>query len=105
MACLFCRRKIGPLQRFADPNFCCAEHRMKYRANSARALREAEDLYGSGDEWSEQWKLYASKPAPKQHSTASQSGVVVVLLAVAFLIFAMRSEERRVGKECSSRWS
>jgi hypothetical protein len=89
MACLFCRRKIGLLRRFADANFCCAEHRLKYRANSARALREAEDLYGSDDEWSEQWRVYASKPASKSHSSASQSGVVVALLAVAFLIFAM----------------
>jgi hypothetical protein len=89
MACLFCRRKIGPLRRFADANFCSAEHRKKYRANSARALREAEDLYGSDEEWSEQWRLYSNKSGAKPHSPASQSGVVVVLLAVAFLIFAM----------------
>jgi hypothetical protein len=89
MACLFCRRKIGMVRRFADANFCCADHRLKYRANSARALREAEDLYGSDDEWSEQWRVYARKPAGKAHPSASQSSAVVVLLAVAFLIFAI----------------
>jgi hypothetical protein len=78
------------LRKFADANFCCAEHRLKYRANSARALREAEDLYGSDDEWSEQWRVYARNPTEKPHSsTASQSTMVVVLLAVAFLIFAI----------------
>ena len=59
MACLFCRRKIGPLRRFADANFCCTDHRNKYRANSARALREAEDLYGAEDEHDERWRVYA----------------------------------------------
>ncbi len=89
MACLFCRRKIGPLRKFADANFCCAEHRKKFRANSARALREAEDLYGSDEECSEQWRLYANKSTVKTRSSATQSSAVVVLVAVAFLIFAI----------------
>jgi len=90
MACLFCRRKIGPLRRFADANFCSAEHRKKYRANSARALREAEDLYGSDEEWNEQWQVYRQKSS-SSHSqpSTSQSSIVVVLLAAAFLIFAI----------------
>src|SRR6266567_2603636 len=89
MACLFCRRKIGPLRRFADANFCCSEHRKKFRANSARALREAEDLYGGNEEWSEQWRLYANKSAGKTRSSASQSSAILVLVAMAFLIFAV----------------
>lgn len=46
MACLYCRKSIGPLRRLRDRNFCSADHRQKYRQRSARAVREAEDLYG-----------------------------------------------------------
>ena len=31
--------------------------------------------------------------------------VVLVLLMIAIAILKIRSEERRVGKECRSRWS
>lgn len=89
MSCLFCRRNIGPLRKFVDANFCCAEHRKKYRANSARALREAEDLYGIDDDQVERWRLYASKNPEKGPSHSSQSSAVVVALAVAFLLFAI----------------
>src|SRR5581483_11122762 len=88
MACLFCRRKIGPVRRFVDANFCCADHRQKYRTRSARALREAEDLYGTDEEWDSRWKLYASEPDKKQASQ-SQSSAFVVAVAVAFLLFAI----------------
>ncbi len=46
IACLYCRKSIGPLRRMRDRNFCSAQHRQKYRQSSARAIREAEDLYG-----------------------------------------------------------
>jgi hypothetical protein len=45
-ACLYCRKTIGPLRRLRDRNFCSAGHRQKHRQRSARAIREAEDLYG-----------------------------------------------------------
>jgi len=44
--CLYCRKNISPLRKLKDPHFCCDEHRKKSTAKSARALREAEDLYG-----------------------------------------------------------
>src|SRR5437667_264145 len=46
MVCLYCRKKIGPLRRLRDSQFCCSDHRKKLGTRSARALREAEDLYG-----------------------------------------------------------
>jgi hypothetical protein len=76
------------LRRLVDANFCCAEHRKKYQSRSARALREAEDLYGADDEWNTRWRLYASEPEKKQ-SHHSQSSTFVVALAVAFLLFAI----------------
>ena len=35
----------------------------------------------------------------------SKAGLLVVIIGVALLAFIVRSEERRVGKECRSRWS
>lgn len=89
MACLFCRKKIGPLRKLVDANFCCADHRKKYRAHSARSLREAEDLYGSGDEWTERWRLYTTNKPQNKHASHSQGSVFVVAVAVAFLLFAV----------------
>ena len=90
MSCLYCSRKIGPLRRLVDSNFCSATHRQKYRANSARALREAEDLYGTDDELGERWRLYASQSNEKPSSSnPSQSSAFVVAIAVAFLLFAI----------------
>lgn len=40
MNCLYCRKRIGFLRRLTDSEFCCPEHRVKLRAQSARALRE-----------------------------------------------------------------
>lgn len=88
MACLFCHRKIGPLRRFVDASFCCADHREKYRAHSARALREAEDLYGS-DEREERWRPYTSKPTAKPATAGTQSSAFFFAIAVAFLLFAV----------------
>ena len=44
MVCRYCRKKIGPLRKLKDTNFCCDDHRQKSVSRSARAVREAEDL-------------------------------------------------------------
>ena len=46
MSCLYCRKKIGLPRRLWDSQFCSRDHRQKLTSKSARALREAEDLYG-----------------------------------------------------------
>jgi len=46
MGCLYCRKHLGPLRRLRDRQFCSPDHRSKYSNRSARAIREAEDLYG-----------------------------------------------------------
>lgn len=55
MGCLYCRKNIGPLRAIKDRSFCSDEHRAEYAAKSARALREADDLYGfdttEGHDW------------------------------------------------------
>lgn len=46
LVCFYCRKKIGLLRRLRDQSFCCADHRKKLSSKSAKAIREAEDLYG-----------------------------------------------------------
>jgi hypothetical protein len=46
LGCLYCRKNISPSRKLKDPHFCCDDHRKKSAKKSARALREAEDLYG-----------------------------------------------------------
>ncbi len=87
MTCLFCRRNIGLLRSYGDANFCCAEHRNKYRANSARALREAEDLYGADGDLGESRRTRAHAATPASSSIASS--VALVTIPAAFLLFAM----------------
>ncbi|MBI4876918.1 MAG: hypothetical protein HY822_19955 [Acidobacteria bacterium] len=42
--CRYCRIEIGWVRRQFDREFCCAEHRRKGQARSARALRDAGEL-------------------------------------------------------------
>ncbi len=89
MACLYCRRKIGPLRKWMDANFCCSDHRRKYKANSARAVREAEDQFGFDENWNERWRLYANKATAKSNNTPSQASAFLMVLAVAFILLAV----------------
>jgi len=82
--CLYCRKSIGPLHRLRDRRFCCADHRRKYANGSARAIREAEDLYGFEP---------VVKPEEKEEKSDRRSGLgttifvgmiaVVVVLALS----------------------
>jgi hypothetical protein len=62
VGCLFCRKNISPLRKLKDRHFCCNEHRKKFASKSARALREAEDLYGFGEAQTPSWRAVT---APK----------------------------------------
>ena len=48
--------------------------------------------------WDDKWDLYGVTVAPEGPALKTPRPMVVVLLGA-------RSEERRVGKECRSRWS
>jgi hypothetical protein len=79
--CLYCRKSIGPLHKLRDKDFCCRDHRKKYTVRSARALREAEDLYGFG-------VVAAVKPEDKPDrrvgmGTSIFVGAIVVVLVLA----------------------
>lgn len=92
MVCLYCRKKIGPLRRLRDQRFCCADHRKKLTSKSARALREAEDIYGFDETRLPTWKAITQvKPEDKSERRTGYATTVFASLAVVFLLLALSS--------------
>jgi hypothetical protein len=83
MGCLYCRKNISPLRKLKDPHFCTDEHRKKFASKSARALREAEDLYGFGS------NINVPKPEEKPDRKAGFGGTIFVGAAVAVLFIGL----------------
>jgi len=82
MVCIYCRQPIGVLRRIKDPNFCCDAHRQKLISKSARAMRDAEDLYGPETaRWNYQEQKAKLRPG--------QATTVFALLAIVFLLLAV----------------
>jgi len=90
MVCSYCRKKIGLVRRLTDQQFCCDDHRKKLASRSARALREAEDLYGFEDTRLPAWRSF--NPAKPEDKTAPRSGhaaTIFASVAVVFLLLAL----------------
>ena len=89
IGCLYCRKSIGPLRRLRDRHFCSTDHRRKYSNRSARAVREAEDLYGFENSWRTVTEIKAEdKPDRKAGvGTVIFAGVAAVALMLAFSHF------------------
>ena len=79
---MYCLKHIGPLRRLKDRHFCCNDHRSKYSTRSARALREAEDLYGFDS-------VVLAKPEDKPERRAGMGTSIFVGLTVAVLVLAL----------------
>ncbi len=79
MGCLYCRKNISHLRKLKDTQFCCDEHRKKSNAKSARALREAEDLYG----------FPSAMAAAKPERRAGFGGTLLVGAAVVVLLLGL----------------
>ena len=90
MHCLYCRKKIGLLRRLVDGEFCSAEHRVRMRSQSARALR---DVGGSFTDGFDGAVTVFVKPVhnlstkvPKHPSTANSALVFSGLIAAALIV-------------------
>ncbi len=90
MVCLYCRKNIGPLRRLKDKQFCCDDHRQRLASRSARALREAEDLYGFEETRLPTWRtITQAKPEEKSERRSGFGATVFASLAVMFLLLAL----------------
>jgi hypothetical protein len=83
------------MRKLKDQHFCSDEHRRKYGSKSARALREAEDLYGFEDTRGPSWRaLTVHKPEEKAERKAGLGATIFVGVAVAGLILAFSQMPR-----------
>lgn len=89
MVCRFCRKKIGPLRKLKDQHFCCDDHRTKFSSRSARALREAEDLYGFDESRLPTWRAITQPKREEKTSSKGLSTTVFAGLAVVFILLAL----------------
>lgn len=90
MVCAYCRKKIGPLRRLKDQQFCCDDHRRKLASRSARALREAEDLYGFDESRLPTWRSVTQvKAEDKVERRTGYAATVVASMGVVFLLLAL----------------
>jgi hypothetical protein len=90
MVCSYCRQKIGLVRRLKDQQFCCDEHRQKLTSKSARALREAEDLYGFEETRLPTWRSITQvKPEDKTERRSGFAATAFASIAVVFLLLAV----------------
>jgi hypothetical protein len=90
MVCAYCRKNIGLLRRLKDQQFCCDDHRQKLASRSARALREAEDLYGFEDTRLPTWRsITQTKPEDKTERRSGYAATIFASVAVLFLMLAL----------------
>lgn len=87
--CLYCRKHISPLRKLKDPHFCSDDHRKKFGSRSARAVREAEDLYGLEDTRPSWRAVTAHKSEDKTERKAGLGTTIFVGVTVAVLIVAL----------------
>ena len=92
MLCLYCKKRIGLLRRLTDGEYCCADHRVRMRSQSARALRDSGDR-GDIDETTTVYVNRTNGPAssspPSQRESSGFSTVFFgLLLAVAIYVGA-----------------
>ena len=95
MVCLYCRKKIGLMRSLTDRSFCCGDHRKKLTLKSARAIREAEDLYGF-DESQVSWRVL-TQPSPEDKPQQRAGYGASIFFAVAVLIVLLGLSQMRTN--------
>jgi hypothetical protein len=89
MVCRYCRKKIGAVRKLKDPHFCSDDHRKKYTSRSARAVREAEDLYGVDDTQLPTWRTITQAKNEDKPGRSGLSTAVFAGLAAVFAVLAL----------------
>src|SRR5215204_7455821 len=84
---------LGCLEAIRAPTMGKARNERKINSS----LRVSPVLVGSCDEWARTCSTMLARNMATQRPASDQASQEAVLIA--------RSEERRVGKECRSRWS
>jgi hypothetical protein len=90
VSCLYCKKKIGLFRRLKDKHFCSDQHRQKLMSKSARALREAEDLYGFDVSRTPNWRAAAKQ---EDHPERRSGFGSIAFVAVAVVVLAMAASQ------------
>src|SRR5581483_10723276 len=101
MKCVCCGEKIGFLGRLVGSRFCCPDHRDRYRRQSARALRDLEDLAGE-DDWSSNAVWRGTRLSGRRaQAPQDQKATVFGFMAAAFLVIAVIAGAERGGADAA----
>jgi hypothetical protein len=78
------------LRQLRDRDFCCRDHRKKFANRSARAIREAEDLYGFDETQGASWgAVTAIKPEDKSERRGGFGATIFVGVIAVVLVLAL----------------
>ena len=101
MVCLYCRKKIGVLRRITDSEYCCQEHRVAMRSQSARALRNTRD-YEPLDDFDRSSTIFvkpidgltSSSPQSQSSTTSTATFGLLLVLGVFIATFGVGGANR-----------
>lgn len=86
MLCQLCGKKIGPLRRLVDHEFCSVAHRTEARSNLDRTLADIED------DFDDSWAVTRSRrTAMRGANSSAQTASVLLLVVAGVLILATLS--------------
>ncbi len=83
MNCYLCGNKIGFFRRVVDQRYCSNQHRYEASLVSARALRDAEDVYD------EPWSVAQAQKKEKNKKSSPAGAVIAVCFVAILLIVAV----------------
>jgi len=88
MLCLVCRKNIGWWRRLRDGEYCSEAHRKNARVLSARALRDASQLWGDDDKWPIELGVYARSPKRPPNNFVRLAAVPFAVLVLVLVWLA-----------------
>jgi hypothetical protein len=88
MHCLVCRKKIGWLRRLRGGEYCSEAHRKNARVLSARALRDASQLWGDDDIWPVELTAFARPPKKPPNNFVRLAAIPFAVLVLVLVWLA-----------------
>lgn len=88
MRCLVCGKDIGLVRRLRDREYCSDAHRKNARVLSARALRDASQLWGDDDVWPVELTAYVRPPKKPTNNFVRLAAIPFALLVLVLVWLA-----------------
>jgi hypothetical protein len=88
MHCLVCGKRIGWLRRLRRREFCSDAHQKNARVLSARALRDASQLWGDDDAWPVELTAFARPPKKPPNNFVRMAAIPFALLVLVLVWLA-----------------